>query len=53
MMLIKLEKTDKIIHTLNVYKSIILLSIIDKIIKKIINDKIAAAVEKHNLLPQN
>jgi hypothetical protein len=49
-MLIKSEKTGKIIYTLNIYRFIILHNAIDKIIKKIINDRIIAAVEKHNLL---
>jgi hypothetical protein len=50
MVFTKLKKTGKIIHTLNVYKFIILFNMINKIIKKIINNKIAATAEKHNLL---
>jgi hypothetical protein len=51
MMLAKLKKTGKIIYTLNVYKFIALLNAIGKIIEKIINNKITAITEKHNLLP--
>jgi hypothetical protein len=48
--LTKSKKISKIIHILNAYKSIILLNAIDKIIKKIINNRIAAAAERYNLL---
>jgi hypothetical protein len=49
-MLAKLKKTGKIIYILDAYRSIALLNVIDKIIKKIMNNKITAAAEKHNLL---
>jgi hypothetical protein len=49
-MLIKLKKIGKIVYTSNAYRSIALLSAIGKIIKKIMNDRIAAAAERHNLL---
>jgi hypothetical protein len=48
--LAKPEKTDKIVHMSDTYKSITLLSVINKIIEKIMNNRIIAAVEKHNLL---
>jgi len=48
--LIKSEKTDKVLHTLEAYRLIILFSFINKVIKKIINEYIAAAVKKHSLL---
>ena len=51
--LIKSEKISKVLYTLKVYKFIILLNFINKIIKKIINERIVAAAEKHNLLSQN
>ena len=47
--LIKSEKTGKILHTSEAYRFIILLSFINKVIKKIINKYIAAAAEKYNL----
>jgi hypothetical protein len=50
MMLIKLKKTDKIIYTSNIYKFITLFNAINKIIEKIMNDKITTIVEKYNLL---
>ena len=52
-MLTKSEKTDKIIHILKVYRFIALLSAINKIIKKIISNKIIAVIKKYNLLSQN
>jgi hypothetical protein len=50
MILIKLKKIDKIIHMSDIYRFIALLSMINKIIEKIINDRIIAAAEKYNLL---
>jgi hypothetical protein len=47
---IKLKKINKIIHTSNIYKFIILFNAISKIIEKIINNKITAIIEKYNLL---
>ena len=51
--LIKSEKISKVLHMSKAYKSIILLSFINKVIKKMINEHIAAAVKKHNLLLQS
>ena len=50
--LAKPGKTGKIVHTPGAYRPIALLSAIGKIIEKIMSDRIAAAAEKHNLLPQ-
>jgi hypothetical protein len=50
MIFIKLKKTGKIIYILNIYKFIILFNAINKIIKKIINNKIIIITEKYNLL---
>ena len=48
--LIKLEKTGKVLHTPEAYRLIVLLSFINKVIKKMINERITVTVEKHNLL---
>jgi hypothetical protein len=50
MIFIKLKKIGKIVYTLNIYKLIILFNVIDKIIKKIMSNRIITAVKKHNLL---
>jgi Reverse transcriptase (RNA-dependent DNA polymerase)/Endonuclease-reverse transcriptase len=50
--LAKPGKTGKIVHTPGAYRPIALLSTIGKVIEKIMGDRIAAAAEKHNLLPQ-
>jgi hypothetical protein len=50
MMLAKSKKIGKIIYTSNVYRFIALLNAISKIIEKIMNNKIAAIIKRHNLL---
>jgi hypothetical protein len=47
---IKLGKIGKILYILGAYRFIALFSFIGKIIKKIIGERIAAAVKKYNLL---
>jgi hypothetical protein len=47
----KLRKIGKTIHTSGVYRFIVLLSVIGKIIEKTISDKIVTAIEKYDLLP--
>ena len=51
--LTKSEKTGKVLHTLKAYRFIILFNFINKVIKKIINEHIAAVAEKYNLLSQS
>jgi hypothetical protein len=45
----KLEKTGKILYILGVYRPIALFNSIDKIIKKIIDERIAVIIKKYNL----
>jgi hypothetical protein len=49
----KLKKTDKILYILRTYKSIALLSSINKIIEKTIGERIAVITKKYNLFPQS
>jgi hypothetical protein len=46
---IKLRKTDKILYILRVYRFIALFNFINKIIEKIIGERIAVIVKKYNL----
>jgi len=50
--LAKARKTSKIVYTPDAYRSVALLCVIDKVIKKTMNKRIAAAAEKYNLLLQ-
>jgi hypothetical protein len=45
-------KTGKVLHTPGAYRPIALLSSIGKVIEKAMGERIAAAAEKYNLLPQ-
>jgi hypothetical protein len=51
--LTKLEKIGKILYILGAYKPIALLNSINKIIEKIMGERIAVATKKYNLLSQS